>query len=334
MPTNIAETADVIFIDHSIHSTFSCCEEKGRLAYIEHLVPIATRTPLEFGKAFHAGVAGLYNSIFAGMDRPQAILEAQRLFVHEAKDSLRLTDDLTANPDPRTIERGCNMIEAYAQKYAPQDAHWTDVVDPNTNTPWIEVGFSVHLMDWRDKPVVLVGKVDRIRRYRVDGNLYGWETKTTTSGTKRYADQVRPNHQITGYQWAIQELLGLNVVGMILDIAHISDRKVGGKFPTGVDAENDFLRVETRRSPKDIEEFLFDLRLKTIAFLERRDSGLRRWHRNAPAACYMYGGCHFLEACRSNLNPRIMQDKYKVEPWHPFKDSVKHQISFRKEPLR
>jgi hypothetical protein len=210
------------------------------------------------------------------------------------------------------------LLEAYVEKWKATDINWEDVYRPDTGEPYIEMGFAVYFMDWHDVPVVFVGKVDRIRRSRVDGQLYNWETKTTGSALSYYSQQTRPNHQITGYKWGIQQLLKMNITGTILDVVHVSDRKVNGKFPNGIDSEKDFGRFEARRSARDVEEFVYDLKLSTERFLDLKDRKLPRWHRNAPAACYMYGGCHFKDACSSNLNPTILASQYKVERWEPW----------------
>lgn len=312
----IIETPDYYFIDHSIHSTFSTCEEKGRLAYVEHLVPNNELPPLVFGTAFHAGVAGLYEATWAKAVDP--LTYAKLEFSKVAKQS-PLAVPLTSETERRTVERGTLLLEYYQRKWAKMDMVWEEIINPETGTPYIEIGFAIYFMEWHGKPVLYVGKIDRLKRNRVDGMAYAWETKTTTTSPKFYVEQVRPNHQLTGYQLAVKEFLShIRLAGSILDVIYISDRKIGGKFPDGIDIDNDFARVETRRSSTDLEEFLYDLKLKTTLYLERRDSGMRRWHRNAPTACYMFGGCHYRDACNSNLNPQILKSKYKVKPWHPF----------------
>jgi len=321
----MSETEEVIFIDHSIHSAGATCEEKGRLAYVEHLVPIAEQPPLVFGSAFHAAVASLYSNV--GLDIEEAILLAQRAFTDEVRvkgpSALPISAD---SEERRSIERGYYLIEYYARKWRHQDVHWADITyfDPETGEvkPYVEIGFSIYFMDWHGVPVVCVGKIDRLRRNRIDNNAYVWETKTTSSGTSRYTEQVRPNHQLTTYKWAARELVGMDVSGIMFDVVHVSERKMGGKFPHGIDNDKDFARVETRRSSIDIDEFLYDLKRFTTRWLTFRDelrSGvIPRGHRNAPAACYMYGGCHYRRACESNLNAMIMKNYYKRHVWHPW----------------
>lgn len=307
---------DVIFVDHSTLSTFATCQEKGRLAYVEHLQPLQEGPPLVFGSAFHAAVAALYESVARKLSNEECRNAARSAFLSEArKGDLPISAD---DEEKRSVERGLYLIDAYIEKWTPYDINWEDILQPVTGDPYIEMGFASYFMDWHGAPVVFIGKMDRLRRNRVDDQIYVWETKTTGSNVSHYVQQTRPNHQLSGYKWAAQELLGVNVAGIILDVIHISDRKVGGKFPNGIDIEKDFGRVETRRSTTDVDEFLYDLREITTQYLSLRDSEKPRWHRNAPAACYMYGGCHFRDICNSNLNPQIIASRYRRKEWRPW----------------
>lgn len=312
---------DLIYVDHSTLSTFATCNEKGRLGYVEHYRPIQEAPPLVFGGAFHAAVAAYYISTTNGLSIEDAKQEARLAFLNDIKEKGPTSLPISADSDERrSVERGIYLIEAYIDKWRASDINWEDVLRPDTREPYIEIGFAVYFMEWHGRPVVYVGKIDRIRRSRVDGNRYIWETKTTSSNVSHFINQIRPNHQLTGYKWACQQLMDMDIAGMIYDAIYVSDRKVGGKFPLGIDSEKDFARVETRRSTTDVDEFLFDLKLITRQFLSLKDINYPRWYRNAPAACFMYGGCHFREACSSNLNPSIMRNKYKIERWEPWKD--------------
>src|SRR6267142_3647012 len=250
---------DIIFIDHSMHSAFGTCEEKARLSYVEHLRPRDEKPPLVFGSAFHAGIAELYTATSSGASPSEALHRAELAFIAEAKErgrnSLPISGD---SPERRSVERGLNLLRAYALRWRKNDLEWEDIRNPADGRFYIEIGFAVYLMDWHGRPVVFVGKIDRLRRNRVEGNIWGWETKTTTSSVGSYLNQIRPNHQLTSYKWGASELLGINLAGMILDVTFVSDRKIGGKFPDGIDPEKDFGRGETRRSSTDVEEFLYD----------------------------------------------------------------------------
>lgn len=302
----------VVYVDYSMLSTFSTCEEKYRLSYEKCLRPLIESPALSFGKSFHKAIASYYTN----NNRE----EAKHVFLREARLSLPLSSD---DGERRSIDRGLSILDAYFTKWEAQDAQYENVLRPDTNKPYIEMGFAAYFMLWNpDTSVVCVGAIDRLRRSRIDNQVYVFETKTTSSGINSYVSQIRPNHQLTTYYWACRELLGMQVAGVILDVIHVSDRKMEGKFPTGVDVNKDFGRFETRRSPRDVDEFLFDLELTTADLLRRKDSDLKRWRRNAPTACHMYGGCQFRNVCAHNLNPRIIESEFRVEKWEPWKGIV------------
>jgi len=307
------EKDGVYYVDHSILSTFDSCEEKARLLYKEHLRGKTGAPALDFGTAIHAGVAEYYNHV----NQPDASIRAQVAFYKSAFGKLPMDANST---ERRSVERGVYIMEKYIEKWRKTEAHWVDLINPSTDKPMVEIGGSLYFMDYKGKPVMYVFKIDRIRLNRIDNKAYNWETKSTVTSPKYYVAQTRPNHQITGYDWVAKELLHIDLAGTILDIIFVSDRKVDGKYPGGVDIENDFVRTETRRTPKDIEEFLFDLREGSERYLDLFTSEKRRWRRSAPGACNGFGGCWFRAACNSHLSPQIMSSEYETSIWHPWKD--------------
>lgn len=322
---------EVIYVDHSILSTVAACEEKGRLSYIEHLRPKRIAMPLTFGSAWHAGLAAIYNGYELDLTQDELIKLAQLAFYKEYReagfDSLPLTSE---EGERRSVERGLNMLEAYIKKWESKDRLWRNLhytaKETGEQRTYVEIGFACYLMEWQGHPVVYVGKIDRIRLFRINSQVYMWESKSTVSNVKTYSLQTRPNHQITGYYWILEELLGIKLGGAILDVAYISDREIGGKFESGVDIENDFARYETHRSTRDIEEFLYDIRRKATEFLQLQDdlvtNKITRGYRNAPSSCSSYGGCHFRRVCETNANPQIIDNLFIKQKWEPWANIV------------
>ena len=310
---------DVIYLDYSTLSTFNTCREKARLSYVEHLSPIAEVPPLAFGSAFHEGIAEFYRHL-PFVSRPDALQHGKLGFVNELKKRDSHLPLALESEERRSIERGIALLEAYVERWKGEI--YEAVLRPDTNEPYVEIGFSIYLMDWHGVPVIYVGRLDSIRRNRVDGQLYNFELKTTTRGLSQFIKQVRPNHQITGYHLAVRELLKQKVVGTVWDAVFVSDRKPDVKGDqwkqSGIDIEKDFARQETRRSDVDIDEFLFDITSMATEFLRLRDDKLKRWIRSAPTACHMYGGCQFRDLCSTNLNEAFKKSKFKIEIWKPW----------------
>lgn len=317
----------VIYVDHSMLSTWRVCKEKARLAHTLHLSPKEESAPLSFGSAIHEAIAAYRRApatptvnTTTGEILPTKLEAAKLRFVSYLKSigsalPINIEDD-----ERRSIERGIGLLEAYHEKW--KDELFEEHTRP-TGEPYVEIGFSVFVTTWNSIPVMYVGRLDAIRRNRLDGRLYNWEFKTTTLGLPNFVKHVRPNHQITGYHLATRELLKVDVAGTVWDCMFVSSRKPDASKGTwmakGIDIDKDFSRTETRRSSTDIDEFLYDLINDIRDYLTYRDSDLKRWPRSAPTACFMYGGCHFLRVCETNTNPQIIENFYEKKPWEPWK---------------
>jgi len=308
-----------VHLDYSILSTFSTCKEKARLAYVLHLAPKVEERPLSYGSAIHAGLSAL--------DTTGDVEKAVEAFIAKLQEvgSALPVEIENAAKERRSIERGSYVIRAYAERWSSDPYEQAYSAD---GKPLAEIGFSIFLREFQGIPIMLSGKIDDIKKSKVDGQLYNWERKTSTGSVYSVLANTRPNHQITTYDFAVKTLLGLKLSGTALDAIYISDRlpapKKGGWFTYGIDIEKDFGREFTVRSETDIEEFLFDLDLQVTEFLQWASGDLRRWTRNAPTACSMYGGCKFKAGggrtglCNTNLNQNVIETEYEVKPWHPW----------------
>lgn len=311
------------YFDHTMLSTFRSCHEKARLSFVKNLGPKGPAAPsLTFGGAFHKAIEIYHKS--TNPDREERIRECKLAFIAYAKSYGLLPIGIdNSEGEKRSLERGLALIDAYLYKW--RNETFVNVMRPDTGTPYVEIGFKLYLMEWAGHPIFIVGIIDRLMRSRVDGRIYIGELKTTTQGLSNYVTQVRPNHQVSMYHLAAQQLIGEDVAGTVWDCVFVSSRqpKEDSKDPwlrLGIDIDKDFARAETRRSPQDLEEFQFDLQENVRYYLSLLHSpGMTRWPRNAPAACHMYGGCAFSKICETNINPSIVANYYEERRWEPWK---------------
>jgi hypothetical protein len=307
-----------IFLDHSTLSTFRSCPEKARLSYVCGLRSKVGIPALDFGSAIHAGVAAWNIEI----DNPERIKLAQAAFLEECRKREASLPLGLESDEKRSIERGLYLLEAYDQRWKNEPYEtlkWQD----GSGKPYVEIKFRVYLFTWGSRPVFYCGIIDRIMKSRTNGRAYINETKTTSQGLGLYVKQIRPNHQITGYDHACKELLNLDVAGTIWDCIFVSSRKGNDKGDIwklrGIDLENDFARVETTRSAVDTEEWLFDITETAKDYLNWGSFGTKRFPRNT-GNCHNYGGCQFRDVCSSNLNQTLIDSNFKVEKWEPWLD--------------
>lgn len=307
----------VYYVDYSILSTFSTCNEKARLSYKLKLEIAKENTALTFGSAFHAGVALLTCGY--------SIEDAKKAFVDECIErNSKMNINITDEGDRRTIERGLSLLEAYNERW--KNEPYEALRDPS-GKPYVEIGFRLFMYEWIDGiPIILCGLIDGIVRNKTNGGIYIKETKTTTMGLTQFMKQAKPNKQVSIYNYAAQELLSIsNIAGTIWDCIFVSDRKVKDKGTywetRGIDIDKDLARVTTYRSQTDMEELQFDLKHiinNYMSWYTRKD--VHRWIRNDPTACSMYGGCQFADICISNCNPQIIQGMYREREWRPWQE--------------
>lgn len=308
-----------IYIDNTMLSTFRSCKEKARLSFKEHWQPTTPAVSLSFGIAFHAALDAFYVADPA-LARAEKILLAQEAFIKHARLNQLIPVGID-NPEgeKRSLERGASLINAYFHKW--QDEPYEVLRNPETGKPLVECAFEIHLFDFKGHPVFYVGRVDKFIKNRVDGQVYIFETKTTSTGLSEFMRHTRPNHQVSGYHMAAKVLLGYDVVGTIWDCIFLSDRqpKLNDKdewLRQGINIEKDFGRTETRRSQTDIDEFYNDLTTDVGDYLLWSESGGVRWPRNT-GACHYYGGCAFREVCTFNGNEALLKNKFEKRVWDP-----------------
>lgn len=317
----VPDNDEILVIDHSISSTYRCCEEKGNLAYIQHLKSKKAALPLVFGSAMHAAIEAFHNLISLG-DFKIALkggLIAIDKSLEEDKTQLPRTIK-NSDDEKRSLERCRMLFSAYTQKWANE----------LFITKYVEKGFAIDLsIQYKGRPILYVGKIDRVVEKIINKSLHNIETKTTAQGLSYFMERKKPNHQITGYQIALMELLGIKPQSTIWDAIFISTRqpdlKKGGWFEYGIDIDKDFDRQETGRSETDIQEWYYDIRRTALRFFEFRDSDLHRGERN-DQMCHNYGGCGFRLICESNRNPAIISSEYTVKKWEPWKGIMEKQI--------
>lgn len=324
---------EVIYLDNSTLSTFQTCQEKARIRYRDHWAPRRERLALSGGAAWHRAME-VYVSVRDARtipypDQPTDPLHQAKLafigYLQEINSGMPIGIDEILN-EKRSVERYCNLLAAYDSLY--RNEPFEIVVGP-TGKPYTELGFALSLADWNGRPVHYVGKIDAIKRSKIDGRYYIFEYKTTTLGLGSYLTHTRPNHQITGYILAARELLSLDIAGCYWDCAYVSDRqpnpKKGNWMGLGIDIEKDFGRAFTDRSSTDFDEFRFDITDAAFDFLSHKDSGRVRWRRNT-TACNMYGGCEYKELCASNCNPDLLKSNFVQDEWKPYEE-LKKEVS-------
>src|SRR5262249_8096888 len=150
--------------------------------------------------------------------------------------------------EKRSVERGLYMLEAYQSRWRgePFDLMWYEI--DGVRKPYVEIQFSIFICEWRKRPIMYSGVIDRIMRSKMTVLVVNVETKTTSQVLSVFQQQVKPNHQVTGYYLASQSL-NLDIKETIWDMTFVSSRKPdpkqGAWMVYGIDIEKDFGRAST-----------------------------------------------------------------------------------------
>ena len=139
------------------------------------------------------------------------------------------------------------------------------------------------------QPYLLCGHMDRVVSF--NDQLFVMDHKiTTTTPSQYYFDQYEPHNQMTLYTIAGQVVLGAPIKGVIVRAAQILLEK-----------ENRFVSGFTIRTPDQLEEWMYDLRLHLERAEEYATAGY--WPMN-DTACDKFGGCKFRGVCSKSPSVR------------------------------
>lgn len=339
----IDESTKRIYLDFSTRSTFQACKEKARLQNVlgNRLIDRSGSLPLDFGHAFHAAVAAYYDWQAGGFftdgvwhqfpegARPSGTRVAQAAFMQDLKDQGSDLPIAIESNERRSLERGIMLVEAYIERW--KNEPYENILDKN-GAPLTEIYFEVPVAQYGDWTIWYCGTIDRIMMHIFTKRPRIFETKTTSQSLKVFPEQRKPNHQVTGYfkiAWALmaESFPDLPMItDAVWDCIFISKRAPDTSkalkerfWMWGIDAREDFARVDTSRSKTDVSEFLIDLEADAIDFAKWLMSGIERWPRSAPGACHTYGGCAFRNVCATNGAPEILNTFFEVKPWNPRK---------------
>jgi hypothetical protein len=178
-------------------------------------------------------------------------------------------DDPTDEKDPRTRDRGMQILMAYIRKYR--------------NEPFeviaVEIPFAREFEDF-----VYVGILDLL--IKENGKPKPLDHKSASRFGQQFMNQFKLSGQMTGYIDAVQE------------ITHepCSEGDINAIRTTTKIDDDSFARLTTSRTPADIEEWKLETKAIHDDIKRLRTEGF--WPRSAPFACSAYNReCEFYQIC-------------------------------------
>lgn len=262
--------------------------------YIEGWSSEGESIHLRFGTEYHKALEDFDRRMAEGWERESAV----RSVVHEL---MIRTSDWAPDQESRAgkYKNRASLVRTvvdYLDHYADDAAQTYVKAD---GAPAVELSFRFEL-EWgpgaglkvnesqtgpaipaESQPYLLCGHLDRVVTFSDD--LFVADRKTTTSTlSSHYFQQWSPHNQMSLYTLASQVILDSPVKGVIIDAAQITIE--GSRFVRGI----------TYRTPDQLDEWLFDLRVLLAQAEAYATEGY--WPMN-DVSCTMYGGCRFQEVC-------------------------------------
>ena len=281
---------EIIALDNYAASLFLQCPRKYKYRIIDQLVPKQTTGGKAFGAAIHKAA-----DVFAAGGGADAAYDA---FIVDYGP--RFLDEL--KDDWRTPELGKTVVDAYAA----QRPVWDEIITFEDGTPGIEVPF--YLLLSGDEGIIYCGRIDKVVKWR--DKILPVDHKTTSRLSKNVLKTYTPNNQMSGYIWAVMQLVpeASQSKSMVIDLIHITKSKPPGFIPLIID-----------RSPAMLEEWKQNIRAAALRIRINKQLG---YYEQNTAACKEYNGCDYLDACGTSPGAerdRLLKNFFVIKPWSPQK---------------
>ncbi len=288
-------------LTHSAMSCFKNCRRKYQYRYVYKLVPISGNKNLNLGSAVHKGLEVYYS----GGSDDDVLLAADEIlrpsntngWGQSDYDNL-LIQQATAFGMLRGYIKYFNDRELY-EEIKPEQEFCVPLNNPETTAA--------------SKSFMHAGKIDGL--FKKEGQWWLREFKTASQVGKDYLERLKLDTQITSYIDAIQEDLGIQIVGVIYTILKkpsikqtqkesvqdYCDRLILDYQNEAVDPKTGKPRIEfyfhqeeIHRNQNDLLEWRFDRWDTAKDILETQRT--QRYYRNT-SLCSQYGSCEYLPLC-------------------------------------
>jgi hypothetical protein len=200
---------------HSMLSLYRLCPLRFKLRYEDKLVPRQppSRHDADFGNAWHAGVAALY--------RPEGSLKKALEVFGEAYPESSYPDVLPDRSKGKTFSNGLAALKGYVTRWREDDANHKVLHVEERND--------------RDDGSGKILKLDLITEDQRDGQIYGWDTKTTSGYLdNNYWQRFEPDSQIRFYTDYIKTKFG-HCGGFYINAASFRHRSIAHTPKQGPD---------------------------------------------------------------------------------------------------
>jgi len=286
-----------IAIDSTMLGAFRSCPQKMFRAYMEHWKPQAESVHLVAGGAFADGIEAARRAFYEeNLPAADAVAIGLEALIHRY-------GDFECPPDSaKSLERTAGALEFYFANY-PLGADGAEPVLFPNGKRGIEFSFACPLPvnhPISGEPILYTGRSDMIAE--AFGGVYIYDEKTTSSLGPTWSRQWDMRSQFTGYCWAAKEF-GLNPSGVVVRGVSILKTKY------------DTQQAITYRSGFEIDRWIDQSCRDIERMIQAWKEG--HWDYNLDHACTEYGGCGFVNVCKSAEPQNWLELYFRQRVWDP-----------------
>jgi hypothetical protein len=296
-------------IDNTMRTAFASCERKFWIAFVRSFTSPMISIDLHAGAAFAHGLEIARRAFFIEGKSADEAVTMGWLELHAYYGDF----DSSRKPNKSAHRMGCALI-MYFEEYPLE----TDFLRPamKGGKPAIEYNFAIPLPIKHPEtglPIIYCGRFDMIGD--TGSHLVVVDEKTTGSLGEYWATKYQLSSQFTGYVWAAQEHGYPVTSALIRGIGILKSEIRHGVLPL---PKLDFMIGEWYSTLlEDINRMIASW-LRTNFDMEHQWNA---WRPNLGDACGAYGGCQYMDVCRTMpaLRDKLLEINYVVRVWDPLR---------------
>lgn len=310
-------------VDSTMMAAFRSCPQKMFRTYVQHWKPQHESVHLVAGGAFAKGIEVARRAFFEGVYEIPTVsygADSSRLVKWSSEtgtpgnkdfaESLGLAALVAAYGDfecpadsAKSLERTAGALEFYFEQY-PLGDDGMDPISLPDGRRGVEFSFATPIginHPVTGDPILYTGRADMLANF--SNGIYIVDEKTTSSLGASWSRQWEMRGQFTGYQWAVEETLGVKTAGNIVRGVSILKTKY------------DTQQVLTYRSPFEIQRWLSQTRRDLVRMIHCWETGW--WDFALDSACGEYGGCSMTRVCKSDSPESWLPMYFEQRVWDP-----------------
>jgi hypothetical protein len=278
-----------ISINYSSLNLLQECQRKADYIFNHGLVDLPSQSQI-FGTLIHKTLQSWY--LVPKEDRTPD-------FMRNAWFSIASSSNYQDPQDGvKTIDNGAKSLHNYALTFRDDDL---EVITLN-GKPAVEVTLEATVFSNDTHEVQLFGTIDLIVQSKKSGDIYVMDHKTTSRLGDEFYKLWKPNHQVSAY------ILLAQLNGIKTNEAVIQGIQT-------VKTKHDVVRVECRRTPEELQDFVNTLVYEASRFIRQKG---KVYPGASDYVCGAFGGCRFQQLCQvSNVlrEPMMAIKKREIEEY-------------------